>query len=120
MGHPVTHFQIVTKDPDKLATFYSKLCGWSVNADNPLRYRVLSTGAGRGIDGGIWPAPPEATGFVQLHIEVPDVASAVAQATALGAGVLLPVQTLPQGEQMAVLRDPDGIPFVLHSVARKR
>ena len=58
MGAPVTHFQIVTKDPDKLAAFYTKLCDWKSNADNPLGYRMLSTGAGRGIEGGIWPAPP--------------------------------------------------------------
>ncbi len=115
MGAPVTHFQIVTKDPEKLAAFYTQLCGWTMNADNLLRYRELATNAGRGIDGGIWPAPAEAQGFVQLHFEVEDVAQKVSEATQLGAGVLVPPQTLPHGEQMAVLRDPDGIPFVLRS-----
>ncbi|MBK7874507.1 MAG: VOC family protein [Planctomycetes bacterium] len=120
MGAPVTHFQIVTKDPDALAAFYSKLCGWTVSVDNPLRYRFLKTNAGRGIEGGLWPAPPHANGFVQLHIEVADVKASVAEATALGAGVLVPPQSLPGGEVMAVLRDPDGIPFVLHSPAKLR
>ncbi len=60
----------------------------------------------------------EAQGFAQLHFEVEDVAQKVSEATQLGAGVLVPPQTLPNGEKMAVLRDPDGIPFVLRSRPR--
>jgi predicted enzyme related to lactoylglutathione lyase len=116
MGAPVTHFQIITKDPDRLAAFYTALCGWTVDADNPLQYRRLSTHAGRGIEGGLWPAPPSAPGFVQLHIEVADVRREVERAAGLGATVLIPPQALPGGEVMAVLQDPEGIPFVLRSV----
>lgn len=120
MGNPVTHFQILTPDPERAAAFYTQLCGWTVDDANPLRYRRLLTGAQRGIEGGIWPAPPDATSFVQLHIEVADVAASVARAQELGAAVLVPVQTLPQGERMAVLRDPLGVSFVLHSPAAAR
>jgi len=35
MGNPVMQFQILSKAPEKTATFYSTLFGWTVNADNP-------------------------------------------------------------------------------------
>ena len=70
MANPVTHFQIIAKDPDGVASFYGRLFGWKVDARNALGYRRISTGNGRGIDGGIWPAPPEAGTFVQLFVEV--------------------------------------------------
>ncbi len=118
MGAPVTHWQIVTKQPDKLVEFYTRLFGWTMNDKNPLRYRTMQTGAGRGIDGGIWPAPAEANGFVQLHVEVDDVRARVELALGLGAKVVIPPQRLPAGDEMAVLHDPDGIPFALHSPAQ--
>ncbi|MBL8878234.1 MAG: VOC family protein [Phycisphaerales bacterium] len=113
MGNPVIHWQIVSRKPDELVSFYTKLFGWTVSANNALGYRMLSTGAGRGIDGGVWPAPPEAHAFVQLHVEVSDIADYVARATELGARVIIPAQPLPEGGHMAVLCDPDGVPFVL-------
>jgi predicted enzyme related to lactoylglutathione lyase len=53
--------------------------------------------------------------FVQLFIEVDDVSACVAQATALGAGVVVPPTTLPEGATLAVLRDPEGVTFGLTS-----
>jgi uncharacterized protein len=111
MGQPVMHWQIVTKNPDALGKFYSKLFGWEINTNNALGYRMIDTVSERGINGGIWPAPPEAPGFVQLLIEVGDVARHVQEATALGAKVIVPPQKLPDGDEMAVLLDPEGIAF---------
>lgn len=113
MGRPVTHWQIVTSDPDRAADFYTRMFDWTVDADNPLAYRMLRTGTDRGIEGGVWPAPPEASSFVQLHVEVPDVAAAVARAESLGATVLIPPQKLPDGDEMAVVKDPCGVPLAL-------
>ena len=110
MGNPVMQWQIVTKNPDGLAKFYSTVFGWNVDA-NPLNYRIVDTASQRGINGGIWPAPPQAQGFVQLFIEVDDIASSVNQATALGAKVIIPPQKLPDGSQLAILHDPEGIAF---------
>src|ERR1044072_6976246 len=106
MTHPVVQFQILAKSPDETAAFYGKLFGWKIDADNALGYRRIDTGTHQGIQGGIWAAPPPAPDFVQLCIGVADVAAAVAQATELGARVIIPVTTLPEGEQMAVLLDP--------------
>jgi len=109
MGAPVMQFQFVSSKPDEVAAFYKTLFGWTVSAGNALGYREIETGAG--IGGGIWPAPPGTPGFVQLFIGVPDVDQSVAQAVALGAEVVVPATTLPDGDTMAVLRDPTGVTF---------
>jgi hypothetical protein len=119
MGQPVMHWQIVTKNPDSIGQFYSKLFGWQINANNALGYRMVDTGSKQGINGGIWPAPPQASAFVQLLIEVDDVGQYVQQATTLGAKVLVPPQKLPDGDEMAVLQDPEGIPFGICRTAKK-
>jgi predicted enzyme related to lactoylglutathione lyase len=87
MGQPVVSWQIITKNPDRTNEFYTKLFGWKTNTDNALGYRMIDTGSERGINGGIWPAPPQANSFVQLFIEVEDMAGYVEKATKLGAKV---------------------------------
>jgi uncharacterized protein len=111
MQNPVTQWQVITRDPGKHSEFYVTVFGWKVNADNPLGYRTVDRGSDKGIPGGFWPAPPEAQAFVQLFIEVTDIQETVQRVTENGGTVLIPPQTLPQGEQMAILRDPMGMSF---------
>ena len=111
MGNPVVQWQIITREPDKHAAFYSTVFGWKINADNPLGYRMVDTGSERGAAGGFWPAPPEANAFVQLFIEVKAMADTITKVTGNGGSVLIPPQTLPGGDEMAVLRDPLGLTF---------
>ena len=118
MGQPVMQFQIMAKDPDRAAEFYTALFGWAVDADNSLGYRMLDTGSELGIKGGIWPAPPEGHSMVSLYIEVGDVAEYVQRAGSLGASVIIPPQNLPDGDQMAVILDPEGIPVGLFRSAK--
>jgi predicted enzyme related to lactoylglutathione lyase len=111
MGNPVTQWQIITREPEKHSVFYSSVFGWKVRSDNPLGYRMVEMDPGKGIPGGFWPAPPEAQAFVQLFIEVADMQETVRRVAAHGGTVLIPPQTLPAGEQMAILRDPIGLSF---------
>jgi len=111
MGNPVMQFQILSKTPDETARFYSALFGWNVNANNPLGYREINTGAKEGIQGGIWPAPPQAQAFVQLFIAVDDVKARVKKAEELGAKVIIPPTALPDGGELAVLHDLQGMSF---------
>jgi predicted enzyme related to lactoylglutathione lyase len=113
MSNPVTQFQILSKSPDDTAAFYGSLFGWKIDANNALGYRRIDTGSTRGIQGGIWPAPPHAPNFVQLFVSVPDPAAAVANATALGAKIIIPPTKLPEGDEMAVLLDPHGMAFAV-------
>ena len=113
MGNPVVQFQILSKTPDKTAEFYSTLFGWKVDANNAMGYRQIDTGSTEGIQGGIWPAPPQAPDFVQLFMAVSDVKVAVERAEKLGAKTLIPPTMLPDGDEMAVMLDPQGMSFAL-------
>ena len=117
MGKPVMRWQILAKDPNKATEFYTRLFDWKVNDDNALGYRMIDTGSERGIQGGIWPSPPEGHSFVQLYIEVDDVSGSVEKAIGMGAGVIVPPQKLPDGEEMAIILDPEGIPFAVFKAA---
>ncbi len=111
MPNPVAHFQILSKSPDDTAAFYTKLFGWTVDANNAMGYRRFKMGANEGIDGGIWQAPPQAPNFVQLFISVDDIKSSIQKAESLGAKVIFPPTIGPDGDEMAVLLDPQGMPF---------
>jgi predicted enzyme related to lactoylglutathione lyase len=104
---------MISKAPEETARFYSSLFGWKVDADNPMGYRQIYTGSAEGIQGGIWPAPPQATNFVQLFMSVEDVPASVEKALGLGAKVLIPPTMLPEGDEMAVLHDPLGMSFAV-------
>jgi predicted enzyme related to lactoylglutathione lyase len=112
MSAPVLQWQIVTPTPDVLLAFYRDLFGWRATDANALGYRQVDTGRG-GLPGGVWPAPPGASTFVQLFVGVADVERSVAKAVELGATVLVPPTTLPDGDTMAVLSDPSGLPLGL-------
>lgn len=109
---PVTHWQILSTDPARTASFYGRVFGWQISADNAMGYREVAAAPG-GIRGGIWPLPPGTPGGVQLFLTVPDVAASAAAAVADGASVIVPVTALPDGDVMAVLLDPLGQPFGL-------
>jgi hypothetical protein len=111
MSHAVTQFQIISSHPEAVAAFYGELFGWKIDTGNPLGYRRIDTGSHNGIQGGIWPAPPQAGTFAQLFIAVEDVKGAVLRAERLGARVVIPPTMLPEGEEIAVLHDPQGMPF---------
>jgi predicted enzyme related to lactoylglutathione lyase len=120
MGQPVMQFQIIARDPDRLGAFYTKLFDWKIRSDNALNYRTIDTGAKRGIGGGIWPAPPEGHSMVNLYVEVEDVAGFADKAQSMGGKVILPPQKLPDGDEMAVILDPEGIPVGLFKPGKPR
>ena len=113
MGDPVTQFQILAKDPEKTAKFYSQLFHWTIDANNALGYRQIRTGSESGIQGGIWPAPPQAPNFAQIFVSVQDVKAVIKDAESVGAKVIIPATMLPEGDEMAVLLDPDGMSFAI-------
>lgn len=118
MGQPVLQWQIISKNPDQAVDFYCRLFDWSVNTDNALGYRMIETHSGRGAEGGVWPCPPEGHPTVVLYVAVDDVAAYVEKASQLGASVIIPPQKLPEGDEMAVIRDPEGLAVGLFKPAK--
>lgn len=109
MGQPVVQWQILAKNPEGLVEFYRQLFSWEVNTDNPLGYRQIDTASEKGINGGIWPAPPEGHSMVQLFVEVDDVQKFIEKAEEFGGSTIIPRQILPEGDEMAIIRDPEGL-----------
>jgi uncharacterized protein len=109
MGAPVVHWEINARDARRLQKFYSALFGWMVDTDNPLRYGMVLTNAGSGINGGIgqndpFTPAPGVTFYVQVH----DPEAALDRAVSLGAKVITPVTEVPGMVTFALFQDPEG------------
>jgi predicted enzyme related to lactoylglutathione lyase len=99
MGQPVVHFEIIGKDGEALARFYSDLFGWRIDANNEYHYGVVTREEnlnpdGVGIGGGVGSAPPGYAGHVTVYVEVPDVEAALAKAESLGGKRLMGPDTI--------------------------
>lgn len=113
MANAVTRWQILSREPEACAAFYSSVFGWTIDANNALGVREVKTGSDTGIDGGIWPSPPEGHAFVQLFVEVADIDATVAKVIAHRGRTIIPPQLLPDGDRIAIMHDAEGIPFGL-------
>lgn len=112
----IVRWQITTPDPDATARFYKTLFGWETSSQNAMAYREVSTGGS--IDGGIWPSPAGQQPFVQLFIEVADIDAHLESAVGIGAKVVVPNTLLPDGDRIAVMTDPLGLPFGICTLRR--
>jgi predicted enzyme related to lactoylglutathione lyase len=118
-GRIVWH-ELLTTDPAAAIVFYSKVVGWGTQAwENNPDYTMFT--AGEKPIGGVMtlPEPARQAGAPPhwiTYIEVPDTDATVAQATALGATVLVPPETIPTVGRFAVLQDPQGATFAIIAV----
>ena len=112
MNNPVVRWQVLAPDPDATSKFLTQLFGWQVTRDNSLGYREVRAGDD-GVHGGIWPAPPGVQPFTQLFVRVDNIDETISKAVALGAKLIVPKAVLPEGDAMAVLLDPQGLPIAI-------
>jgi len=112
MGAPVVHFEIVSKNADGIQRFYQELFDWNVDANNPQRYGLVDTKAGKGINGGIGP-PVDDTypGHFTIYVEVDDLQKTLAKVEQLGGKTVMPPSEIPGANppvSIAQFTDPDG------------
>jgi hypothetical protein len=76
MGKPVVHWELMSRDPAKVADFYQKIFDWKIQYRPELNYRIVETGSKDGINGGIVkPQRPEPwPGNMTMYIAVDDLA----------------------------------------------
>jgi predicted enzyme related to lactoylglutathione lyase len=113
MGQPVVHFEVLGKDADKLHSYYSQLFGWEINADNPMKYGMVSRDGnvspeGIGIGGGVGPGPDGYEGHVTFYVEVPDVEAALAKAESLGGTRVMGPEKIMDQVELGQFQDPEG------------
>lgn len=110
MGNPVVHWELMSKDPARVADFYANIFGWKVDHRPELNYRIVDTGAEAGINGGIvkpdregpWP------GNMLCYIAVDDLAAYRRRVSAAGGTICVEEQEVPGMGTFCLFTDPDG------------
>ncbi len=117
---------LFTPDPASAQAFYTGLFGWGatpIERATPAGTRtyMLLTNDGVPVAGlaHLSARPPEAShGRWVGYVSVPDVAKALAAATAAGGRVLFPAKDLPRRGTQAIFLDPEGAELgLLHASA---
>ncbi|NIJ67103.1 hypothetical protein FHR20_004081 [Sphingomonas leidyi] len=110
-------YELVTGDSAKAKAFYDSVCGWNIDAQpapGGMDYRMINAADGQAggvmqlnadmIAGG---ARPTWLGY----LGVDDVDASVAAVVAAGGQVHLPAFDIPDVGRLAMVTDPQGVPF---------
>jgi predicted enzyme related to lactoylglutathione lyase len=110
--HPICHWEIQAKNPEAMQRFYGELFGWTIDANNPMKYGMVSSGGGPGeINGGIG-GSMSGMPRVVVYAAVPDINATITRAESLGAKTLMP-RTDIGPVIMALFEDLEGNTFGL-------
>jgi uncharacterized protein len=113
MPRPI-HFEIHADDMDRAQRFYETMFGWTFSAVPGSAFRLIRTGEGPGIDGGMMqrrgPAPQggEPLSSWVCTLDVDDVDADVVKAEAKGGSVALPKMAIPGVGWLAYIKDSEG------------
>jgi predicted enzyme related to lactoylglutathione lyase len=110
MGNPVVHWELMSKEPEKISAFYEKVFGWKIQHRPELDYRIVETGANGGINGGILkpPRPEPWPGNMTMYIAVDDLASYRKRIIAAGGKIAVDEQEVPGMGWFSLFLDPEG------------
>lgn len=111
MGHPVMQWQILARSPPHargLLRRAVRLAGECRQSDGLShdRHGIGSRDRRRDL-----PIGDEGHPLVQLFVDVADVAACAAQVEQLGGQIIIPPQVLPDGDEMAIVMDTEGLSF---------
>ncbi len=110
--HQIVHWEIQAQDPAALHDFYSSTFGWTINANNPMNYGMVSSGGSDGIDGGIGPSQHPGVSRVLVYTSVPDINAMLQRIEAGGGKTVMPRDSMGP-VVMALFADPEGNVFGL-------
>jgi predicted enzyme related to lactoylglutathione lyase len=106
--NPVTHFEVLGRDPSALRTFYSEAFSWSLGpVDGPMEYSMVHIKEAGGIDGGIGKAA-QGSGHSTFYVGVDDVQTALDRVERLGGRTIQAPVKIPGGVTFALFADPEG------------
>jgi uncharacterized protein len=121
MGRPVVHWELMSKDPARVADFYEKVFDWKIQHISEINYRFVETGGQGGINGGIiQPSRPEPwPGNMTLYIDVEDLAVYRQRIVAAGGKILIEEQDVTGMGAFSLFTDPEGRMMGLWKTAKK-
>ena len=110
-------YELLTADPKKAKAFYDQVVGWNIDAEPApvgMDYRMIV--APDGMAGGVMGlnAEMQANGARPVwlgYLGVDDVDASVAAVTAAGGQVHMPATDIPDVGRIAMVTDPQGVPF---------
>lgn len=108
MAAPVTHFEIMTRDAQRVKEFYATLFGWTFNEFPEMGYGMVDTGVKMGINGGIGQVQENQSPCVTFYVQVEDLQAHLDKAVSLGATVVVPLTDVPGVVTFAQIQDPAG------------
>jgi predicted enzyme related to lactoylglutathione lyase len=106
--------ELLTRAPDRVTEFYTRVFGWTVNASEEYTQW--------GIDGADFGGmltmdekfPHEVPSHWLPYFAVEDVDATANAAVGAGGSMLMEPTSVPDGPRIAVLRDPQGAVFGIH------
>lgn len=110
MGRPVVHWELMSKEPEKLASFYEKVFDWSVRYMPEFDYRMVDPGGQGGIGGGILKPQREGPwpGNMLFYIDVDDLAAYREKIVAAGGKIHVEEEEVPGMGAFSLFTDPEG------------
>lgn len=104
--------ELMTPDTHKAQAFYTALLGWTTQVHNMGETNYTMFMAGDKAIGGMLQTPKEKADHIPPHwmsyICVENVEKILEKAKALGASVTVPITTVPDMGNFAVIMDPTG------------
>ena len=110
MGQPVVHWELMSRNPEKIAAFYEKTFDWKIKHIPEMDYRMVETGGEGGIGGGILkPQRPEPwPGNTLFYILVDDLAAYRKKIIEAGGKIHVEEQEVPGMGWFSLFTDPEG------------
>lgn len=109
----VSHFDIVAKNPERLAKFYKSIFGWNFEKwDGPMDYWMITTGDKDevGINGGM--SKKEGNNMMNVNtISVDSVDKTTKKLEKVGGKIIMPKMAIPSVGWIAYFEDPEGNKF---------
>ena len=128
MANPAGSFiwyELMTPDPDTATRFYAAVVGWTIAAAAPgtppggFDYRMIGRADGKQAGGVLLLSTDMvAHGARPLwigYLHTPDVDGHLAAIVAEGGAVTMPATNIPNVGRIAMVTDPQGVPFYLMS-----
>jgi hypothetical protein len=115
-------YELMTPDPDVIAPFYAAVVGWTIGRAEPeqpggMDYRMIGRSDGK-FAGGVLGLSADmlqngATPRWVGYLSTPDVDGKLAAIVADGGKIQMPATNIPTVGRIAMVTDPQGVPFYL-------